>query len=82
MSVIKIFLFALLTACQTKNIRQIKIPEGTCEFSEIELKFEPVKNLSSALRNQELSSIYFYEQKEKTKISINCFKEIIKTINE
>lgn len=83
MSVIKFLAIFILFSCQCrKDIGKVKISSNACQFEEIELKFEPVVDLSSILRNQKLSSLYFYQLKEQNKISSICYKEIINAVNK
>lgn len=83
MNVNKIFLIVFfLASCAKQNEHlTVKIPQNPCAFEEKALNFEPVKDLSSALRNQELASIYFYEQKQKTLNLKLCYEKIINELN-
>lgn len=82
MNAFKLSILFFLIGCNSNKINQVKIPSGTCKYSDIELKFEPVKDLSSSLRNQKKASLYYYQLKEQSKQSQECFENVIKEINK
>lgn len=77
-----IALAIFLSSCTGYKTNKIKIPQNSCKPSDIEFQFEPVKDLSSSLRNQELASLYFYQQKEQTNITIDCYEKLISEVNK
>ena len=85
MSVSKIFLpllALLLTSCAMQNVSKVKIPQHSCKPCEIKTQFEPVKDLSSSLRNQELASLYFYQQKEQMHNTVECYEKLLNEVNK
>ena len=82
MNAFKFPILFFLIGCNSNKINQVKIPAGTCKYPDIELKFEPVKDFSSSLRNQKRASLYFYQLKEQSKQSQECFEKIIQEINK
>ena len=38
---------------------------------------EPVRDLSSSLRNQQRASLYFYQQTQQLNNTINCYEKLI-----
>lgn len=72
------YLFIILTLASCSTVKpKITVPPHTCKQPEIFLDFEDVKDVSSALRNQQKSSIYFFQQKEYTKNSEMCYVKVI-----
>jgi hypothetical protein len=76
-----IILCFVLQACNTTRPR-IAISENICNTNQINPQFEKGNDLSSILRNQELASLYFYQQKEEMQNQRQCFMQIISKINE
>ena len=83
MNAIKFLALFMLLSCQSrKDIGKVKLPFGTCQFGEIELKFEPVKDLPSSLRNQKLASLYVYQLQKEKELMITCYTSVIDEVNK
>jgi hypothetical protein len=75
-----IILCFVLQGCNTTR-PSITISENICNTNHINPQFEKRNDLSSILRNQELASLYFYQQKEEMQNQRQCFIEVINKLN-
>lgn len=72
----------LITSCTTPNVSKVKIPQHSCKPYEIKKQFELVKDLSSSLRNQELASLYSYQQEEQINNTVECYEKLLQETNK
>jgi len=76
-----ILLFLCCSCAKQRNYKKIEFPVNACRPLEIKTEFIEVIDLQTAMKNQELSRVYFYTQKQQMKNSIECYECIIEEFN-
>lgn len=80
-----IFSMVIFLCCgcvKQKTYKKVELPTNACRPIAIKTEFVEVVDLQSAMKNQELSRVYFYSQKKQMESSVQCYEVIINEFNK